>query len=45
MNWQEEEINQRRALIDKLLAVATNPAAAQALQTARDSLVSPTPQK
>src|SRR5260221_234678 len=43
MNWQEEEINQRRALIDKLLAVNTNPTAAQALQAARDSLVNPKP--
>ena len=37
-NGSEEQINQRRALIDQLLAVNSNPAAVQALQNARATL-------
>jgi hypothetical protein len=37
-NGSEEQINQRRALIDQLLAVNSNPTAVQALQNARAAL-------
>lgn len=37
-NLPDDQLNQRRALIDQLLAMNSNPAAAQALQAARDKL-------
>ena len=43
--WTADEIKDRRALIDQLLAVNYNPAKAEALKTARASLPIGTPQK
>ena len=43
--WTADEIKDRRALIDQLLAVNYNPAKAEALKTARASLPTGTPQK
>ncbi|MEO8427324.1 MAG: hypothetical protein ABI651_09460 [Verrucomicrobiota bacterium] len=43
VNGSEEQINQRRALIDQLLAVNSNPAAVQALQNARAALAGKKP--
>jgi hypothetical protein len=43
--WPAEQIHQRRELIDQLLALNSNPAAAQALKDARASLVAAVAQK
>jgi hypothetical protein len=43
--WPAEQIHQRRELIDQLLALNSNPAAAQALKDVRASLVAAVAQK
>jgi hypothetical protein len=39
VNWSPQQIQQRLALIDKLLAITSNPAGYQTLQSARASLL------